>query len=126
MVPHEAASGVDALAWLEHHQADIAALDMQMPEMDGLELSGRIRATAHGAQLPLVLFSSAAGLRERNDPRWENFASCFTKPVKQAQRLNALLLGLGRHTPTTDSSRRTPCARLARAFRSAFCWSKTT
>ena len=113
MIPHEAASGAEALAWLEHHQADIAALDMQMPEMDGLELSTHIRATVRGAHLPLVLFSSAAGLRERSDPRWKNFAACFTKPIKQAQLLNALLLGLGQRAPTAGILHPTAHERLA-------------
>jgi signal transduction histidine kinase/DNA-binding response OmpR family regulator len=95
MIPHEAASGDEALDWLRSHPADIAAVDMQMPEMDGLELSSRIRALPNGAHLPLVLFSSAAALRERSDPRWQNFAGCFTKPVKQAQLREALSQALG-------------------------------
>jgi len=95
MVPHEVVCGEEALAWLSGHSADIAALDMQMPGMDGLELSVRIRAMPNGAALPLVLFSSASALRDRSDPRWQNFAGCFTKPVKQAQLRDALSLALG-------------------------------
>lgn len=33
----------DALSWLEGHSADIALLDINMPEMSGLELAARIR-----------------------------------------------------------------------------------
>ena len=35
----------DALAWLNEHSADIALLDINMPEMSGLELAARIRET---------------------------------------------------------------------------------
>jgi CheY-like chemotaxis protein len=95
MIPHEAASGDEALDWLRIHPADVAALDMQMPGMDGLELSRRIRAMPYGASLPLVLFSSASSMRDRSDSRWNNFAGCFTKPIKQAQLRDALSLALG-------------------------------
>lgn len=95
MVPHAVASGGEALAWLAQNTADVAALDMHMPEMDGLELSSRIRELPDGKDLPLVLFSSAASLRNRSDPRWRNFAGSFTKPVKKAQLRDALLQALG-------------------------------
>ncbi len=95
MVPHEVASGEEALSWLADNRADVAALDMHMPEMDGLELSSRIRELPSGVDLPLVLFSSAASLRSRLDPRWANFAGSFTKPVKTAQLRDALLQALG-------------------------------
>ena len=95
MIPHAVASGDEALAWLASHTADLAALDMHMPEMDGLELSSCIRELPAGKDLPLVLFSSAASLRNRSDARWKNFAGSFTKPVKKAQLRDALLQALG-------------------------------
>lgn len=33
----------EALSWLEGHSADIALLDINMPEINGLELAARIR-----------------------------------------------------------------------------------
>jgi len=112
MAPYEAASGGEALAWLLFNSADIAVLDLQMPGMDGLELSRRIRATPNGASLPLVLFSSAAGLRDRSDPRWQNFAGCFTKPVRQAQLQDALAQALGQ-PGSAGAPQRVPRERLA-------------
>ena len=40
---------------------DVAALDMQMPEMDGFELARAIRRHQDGRELPLVLLTSLAG-----------------------------------------------------------------
>ncbi len=114
MIVHEAESGPAALAWLREHPADIAALDMHMPEMDGLELSDRIRELPHGERLPLVMFSSAASLVDRSDPRWQNFAASFTKPVKKAQLESALLLALGQ--PGRALAPRAPRVPLAERF----------
>jgi signal transduction histidine kinase/DNA-binding response OmpR family regulator len=116
MIPHAVASGDEALAWLASHTADIAALDMHMPEMDGLELSSRIRELPEGKDLPLVLFSSAASLRNRSDPRWKNFSGSFTKPVKKAQLRDALLLALGQRGLPSGPMTRARRALLAESY----------
>ena len=36
-------SSQDALAWLEENTADVALLDIDMPDMNGIELAGRIK-----------------------------------------------------------------------------------
>jgi CheY-like chemotaxis protein len=100
MVPCEADSGPAALTWLRSNaHLDGAILDMQMPGMDGLELAAQIRALPNRADLPLILLSSAAALRDRSEPRWRYFASCFTKPIKLNQLHKALLLALSNHRP---------------------------
>ncbi len=105
MIPCEADSGIAALTWLRSHaHLDVAILDMQMPGMDGLELAAQIRALPHRAGLPLILLSSAAGLRDRSDARWLHFSSCFTKPVKLNQLQSALLLALGSQRPAHSAT----------------------
>ncbi|HUR57912.1 MAG TPA: response regulator, partial [Opitutaceae bacterium] len=97
MIPCEAESGVAALNWLRSNaHLDLAILDMQMPGMDGLELAAQIRGLPTRADLPLILLSSAAAMRDRSDPRWLHFSSCFTKPIKMHNLQNALLHALGR------------------------------
>ena len=79
-----------ALALLEHgEQFDVAALDMVMPEMDGLELGRRIRQLRDERELPLVLLTSLAGLPQARAA--QEFAAQLTKPVKASQLQSALL-----------------------------------
>ncbi len=86
-------SPAEALQWLDAGETfDLAILDMHMPEMDGLELAGRIRA--RHASLPLVLFSSL-GRREAADTEGL-FGAYLAKPVRQSQLFDTLI-GLVAH-----------------------------
>jgi PAS domain S-box-containing protein len=80
----------EALALIEAGEHfDIAALDMVMPEMDGLELARQIRRLRDEHELPLVLLSSLAELPQARSA--EEFSAQLTKPVKASQLYNALV-----------------------------------
>ncbi len=80
----------EALALIEAGEAfDIAALDMLMPEMDGLELARAIRHLRDEQELPLVLLTSLSGLPQTRSA--DEFSAQLTKPVKASQLYNALL-----------------------------------
>ncbi|MCX7684521.1 MAG: EAL domain-containing protein [Acetobacteraceae bacterium] len=46
---------LDALAWLETHEADLVITDFKMPHLDGAEVTRRIRRMPHGADVPVVV-----------------------------------------------------------------------
>jgi CheY-like chemotaxis protein len=92
MIPRSATSGMQALDWMQKGEAfDLAILDMQMPEMDGLMLAKKIRELPGALMMPLVLLTSM-GLRTDN-PSFTSvsFASCLTKPIKPAQLHEVLM-----------------------------------
>ncbi len=109
LVPHAVSSGPEALAWLESHaRADIAILDMQMPEMDGVMLAREVRNVRSLAQLPLVLLSSL-GQRDLAQNKGL-FTACLNKPAKPElifEVLNGLLMSeaanSGRATPAVGA-----------------------
>jgi len=88
MVARAAESPGEALRWLTAGETfDAGILDMHMPEMDGLALARRIRASKH--TLPLMLFSSL-GRREAGDTEGL-FGAYLMKPMRQSQLFDALV-----------------------------------
>ena len=79
----------EALTWVERGDPfEVAILDMQMPEIDGLALAHGIRGQPAGRALPLVLLTSL-GRPERSRAR--EFAVTLTKPVRASQLYDALM-----------------------------------
>ncbi|MBK9125076.1 MAG: GAF domain-containing protein [Chloroflexi bacterium] len=77
-----------ALTWLrEGEPFDIAILDMQMPDMDGLALAKEIRSMPDRTDLPLVMLTS---LGRRSVEEAKDFAAFLTKPLKPSQVFNVL------------------------------------
>jgi signal transduction histidine kinase/DNA-binding response OmpR family regulator/HPt (histidine-containing phosphotransfer) domain-containing protein len=90
MMAQTAASGAEALEHIRRSEAfDVAILDMQMPDMDGLMLAAEIRRSRDAGALPLVMLTSLG--RRENDPRLAEFAACLYKPIKSSQLYNALV-----------------------------------
>ena len=90
MVPQAAVSGPEALEWIQKGKTfDIAILDMQMPEMDGLTLASEIRKYYDPNKLPLVMLTSLGG--HSTTARDASFAAYLTKPVKPSALYNVLL-----------------------------------
>ena len=93
MLPRAGCSAEEALGWLsEHERFDLAILDMQMPEMDGLKLAVQIRQQPNCQDLPLVILTSI-GKQEALmfDDSELNFTAFLNKPIKQSQLYNILI-----------------------------------
>jgi signal transduction histidine kinase/CheY-like chemotaxis protein/HPt (histidine-containing phosphotransfer) domain-containing protein len=87
MLPHACVSGPDALDWLDRGgHYDVAVLDMQMPDMDGLSLAEALRARPSVRECPIVMLSSV-GHRVRAGGVLD---AALTKPVKQGQLYDVL------------------------------------
>lgn len=86
-----ARSGQEALQYLQQEEVfDLALLDMQMPEMDGLMLASKIRQQSNYGKLPLIMLTSLGGLEERSQVEVA-LAACLSKPIKQSQLYDVLI-----------------------------------
>jgi PAS domain S-box-containing protein len=101
MLPRETESPAEALAWIERGDPfDVAILDMQMPEMDGLALAREIRKLRDGRDLPLVMLTSLGQAYADRD----EFDAFLTKPIKPSQLFDTLtsVLGGSVETPAAE------------------------
>jgi len=99
MLPVAAASAIEALDWMRSgSDFDVVALDMCMPEVDGLALARDICKLRRPAP-PLVMLTSVgrrpaetAGLAGAAAPE---FVAWLNKPIKQAELFDALARACG-------------------------------
>ncbi len=89
MRPRDTESALEALEWIKRGDPfDIAILDMQMPEMDGVTLAQEIRKYRTEEVLPLVMCTSIS--RRMAETDMVNWAAFLTKPVKQSQMFEVM------------------------------------
>jgi signal transduction histidine kinase/DNA-binding response OmpR family regulator/HPt (histidine-containing phosphotransfer) domain-containing protein len=103
-------SGPQALTMLRAAAArgepyDIAIVDMQMPEMDGLALTRAIRSDAAISSTKLVLLTSLGGHDLPRSARDAGVDACLTKPARQSELYNILASIVGvRSCPTNEGT----------------------
>ena len=91
-----AASGHDALAVLaqaadEAKPFDLAILDFQMPEMDGLELAVRIKRSTPIRDTILILLSSVGEPFDTQTMEASGIVANITKPVRQSDLFDVII-----------------------------------
>lgn len=79
----EASTGLDALRIVEHSNMDALLLDMNLPDISGLEVSRRVRASgADTSTLPILqMRSTAVSLAEQGQGLWPGADVYVTEPV---------------------------------------------
>ena len=106
MVPYVFAHPNEAIAYLgDQPKIDIAVLDLQMPDKDGVQLAREIHALPGFRDLPLVLLSSSLPTRNNPGQQLDDFAVRLMKPLKQADLFNALTTALGNVKTVTKALR---------------------
>jgi CheY-like chemotaxis protein/nitrogen-specific signal transduction histidine kinase len=87
----QAADGADALAMLSGQAVDLVLMDVQMPVMDGLEATRRIRAEAPGGGRVPIVGLTASALKEQVEAcRAAGMDDVIAKPIER-ERLDAML-----------------------------------
>jgi len=82
MLPRETESPLEAVSWLERGDPfDVALLDYQMPDMDGVELAKRLRTLAGTESLAILLLTSI-GRSLPVDARETGIAAVLSKPLR--------------------------------------------
>ena len=64
-----ASDGEEALASLERGSPDVLVLDVDMPDLSGVEVLRRLRTGDEGAQLPVVMLTNVIDLSMHDESR---------------------------------------------------------
>ena len=57
-----AVDGAEAMTLFRQHEPDLVILDVMLPELDGFEVTERIRAQS---EVPIILLTALSGVEER-------------------------------------------------------------
>jgi CheY-like chemotaxis protein len=87
-----ASNGIEAIESVERQAYDVVLMDVQMPEMDGLEASRRITAKYPAAERPRIVAMTANAMQgDREACLAAGMDDYVTKPI----RVDALVAALG-------------------------------
>ena len=88
-----ASNGLEAIQCIERQPYDVVLMDVQMPEMDGLEASRRITSKWTAQQRPRIVAMTANAMQgDREDCLAAGMDDYVTKPIRVEALVQALLL----------------------------------
>jgi CheY-like chemotaxis protein len=99
-----AGDGNAALAALASRPYDVILMDVQMPELDGLEATRRIRAAADGPQPWIVAMTGNAMEGDREACLAAGMNDYLSKPIRPAELAAALEAAPGSASATDPSA----------------------
>ena len=98
-----AANGVEAVRMHGGFPYDLILMDMQMPEMDGLEATRRIRAAEHGdVRIPIVAMTANAMVRDRKSCLEAGMDDYISKPIDVEELYRKTALWGAAKSPSRD------------------------
>ncbi len=99
-----AVDGLDALAQLAGNAMfDLVLMDVQMPVMDGLEATRRIRTEARHAALPIIAMTASALQSDREASLAAGMNAFIRKPVDPPRLFELIARWLPEPQPATDA-----------------------
>jgi len=81
----EATTGESAVALAIDHGPDLVLMDIQLPDIDGVEALGRLRADERSASLPVLALTAQAMEGDRERFLAAGFDGYLSKPVNIAE-----------------------------------------
>jgi two-component system, cell cycle response regulator DivK len=81
----EATTGGEAVALAAEHSPDLVLMDIQLPDIDGVEALGRLRADVRTASVPVLALTAQAMDGDRERFLAAGFDGYISKPVNIAE-----------------------------------------
>ena len=94
-----AKDGVDALEQLQDARPDLMLVDIEMPRMDGFDLTRNVRSNPATRAIPIIMITSRTADKHRNYALGLGVNAYFGKPFQEDVLLAAMAGLLGKEVP---------------------------
>jgi chemosensory pili system protein ChpA (sensor histidine kinase/response regulator) len=94
-----AKDGIDALEQMQETQPDLMLVDIEMPRMDGFDLTRHVRGNEATRAIPIIMITSRSADKHRNYALDLGVDAYFGKPFQEDALLAAMAGLLGRELP---------------------------
>jgi len=92
----EATSGGEAVDLATEHAPDLVLMDIQLPDLDGVQALGRLRANERTAAIPVLALTAQAMDGDRERFLAAGFDGYLSKPVNVRELIGTVRLHCGR------------------------------
>ena len=89
-----ARDGLEAVAMIEAHRPDLLLVDLEMPRMNGLELTSHVRARETTRTLPVIMVTSRSTAKHRREARAVGVDFYLTKPFADEELFQTITAAL--------------------------------
>ncbi|WP_394777415.1 Hpt domain-containing protein [Undibacterium sp.] len=90
-----AKDGIDALEQLQSVTPDVMLVDIEMPRMDGFDLTRNVRSDARTAAIPIIMITSRTADKHKNYAYELGVNEYFGKPYREDDLLEAITRFVG-------------------------------
>ena len=98
----EATTALEALEMLEKERPDLIVMDIQLPGMDGLEATRKIKAQPATTDIPIIAVTSYAMNGDREKAMAAGCAGYVTKPIDKNIFIQEVAARLGEKSKIED------------------------
>ena len=95
----EAVNGLDGVRLALEHKPDLVLMDIQLPDINGIEAFERIRANAETAKVPVIAFTASVTTGDRSRIGDAGFDGFLGKPINLKEFLETVRRMLGEAAP---------------------------
>ncbi len=91
-----AKDGIDALEQLQSVTPDVMLVDIEMPRMDGFDLTRNVRSDSRTSHIPIIMITSRTADKHRNYAKELGVNEYFGKPYREDDLLGAIMAFVGK------------------------------
>ncbi len=88
--PLTAMDGMDAIQVMHHDRVDLLLVDLEMPQMNGLELTAHLRTQPETSAIPIAMITSRSTEKHRREALQIGVDRYFVKPYRDEEVLDYL------------------------------------